>query len=92
MKVEYECDDCNGTGVYSGMCEGDGHAVVCLGCSGSGKAEFTYKPFTGRKKAKGIRTVSLSNGRFILDAQYNRNNYKVSYADFLKGKLSEARK
>ncbi|GAH55007.1 unnamed protein product, partial [marine sediment metagenome] len=37
--IEYdcECNDCKGTGLYTGMAEGDGFAVVCHACNGTGK-------------------------------------------------------
>ena len=88
--IYYECGDCRGTGVYSGMCEGPGHAVVCLGCGGEGMAEFKYKVFTGRKRAKGIKTVSLSRGTFIVTGVGSKGE-KVSYKDFLDGKLKYAK-
>lgn len=86
--IKSECADCSGTGVYSGMCEGKGHAVICLGCDGTGNALITYKPFSGRKKTRGIKTVSLSRGRFILTGVGSVGE-KVSYKEFLAGKLKE---
>lgn len=86
--LSYQCDDCGGTGVYSGFCEPKGHAVVCLECSGTGQAEFTYTPFTKRKLTRGIKMVSLSRGKSII-LGCGSEGYEVSYRDFLKGKLKE---
>lgn len=84
--IYYQCDDCTGTGVYSGMCEGKGHAVVCLGCDGSGKAAFQYTPFTKRRRARGINTVSRSRGRSLI-LGVGSVGERVTYREFLKGAL-----
>lgn len=83
--LEHECGDCRGTGVYSGMCEAKGTAVICLGCDGSGKAVSLYRPFTGLKRRKGIKTVYKSRGRFIVTGVGAIPEKSVSYAAFLKG-------
>ena len=50
--IEYraECSKCKGTGLYVGMFERDGAAVVCSSCKGTGCVEvrITYKDFEGR--------------------------------------------
>ena len=84
-KVECQCDSCDGTGVYSGMCEGPGHAVVCLGCDGTGKTVLTYKEFTGLKRAKGIKTVAASRGRFLATGVGSKGE-SIPYAEFYAGK------
>jgi hypothetical protein len=48
ITVEIECPDCGGTGLYIGFAEGDGTAVVCSRCNGSGKKTLNYKPFVKR--------------------------------------------
>lgn len=65
ITIQCECDDCGGTGLYSGMCEGPGVAVVCLGCGGSGAKTIRVKEFTGRHKKRGIKTITRSRGSFI---------------------------
>lgn len=37
IKIECECNACKGTGLYVGMAERDGAAVVCYTCKGTGK-------------------------------------------------------
>jgi len=70
--VQVECGPCRGTGLYIGMGEGDGAAVVCYHCKGTGcqTIKHTYKPFTGRKVRGGVLRVFERNpgfgiGRYI---------------------------
>ncbi len=63
--IKCECGSCGGTGLYSGMCEAKGEAVICLGCGGRGWIDFKYKEFTGRKRKSGIKTISQSRGTLI---------------------------
>lgn len=55
--VRSECKDCGGTGLYKGWCCHEGAAMVCQKCNGEGYIEIEYTPFTGRKKATGIKRV-----------------------------------
>ena len=45
MKIELDevCKSCNGTGLYVGMAEHDGAAVVCHTCKGTGCHHFVYE-------------------------------------------------
>ncbi len=52
-----ECQACGGTGLYKGIAERDGAAVVCSHCHGTGKTEFTYNEFEGRKEMDGVTRV-----------------------------------
>jgi hypothetical protein len=94
MKFEQdvECCSCNGTGLYVGMAERDGSAIVCHTCSGTGKEHIVlqYRPFTGRQKAVGIERVlqhnpgiivGKGNGKFSLDCFGG-----MTYSDWLKNK------
>ena len=60
-KIEYDCqcDTCEGTGLYQGMGERDGFAVVCHRCEGTGKRHevITYRDFNGQKRRKGVKQV-----------------------------------
>lgn len=98
INLEIECQSCDGTGVYVGMGERDGAAVVCYICEGTGcqKYHFTYVPFTKRKineKAErvfikgygycvGTKPITLSNGTFV---DFSKEG--VSYKEFLSGKM-----
>lgn len=64
--VKAECQSCSGTGLYSGMCEAEGTAVICRTCDGTGCETIRYKPYAGRKRKRGIKTISRSRGSFIL--------------------------
>lgn len=55
--IEIECPSCRGTGVYVGMGEGGGAAVVCYVCKGTGHTTYSYKPFTGRKHRDDVKRV-----------------------------------
>ena len=51
IEIEQQCGTCKGTGLYTGLAERDGAAVVCMHCKGTGKTIFThsYEDFTGKK-------------------------------------------
>ena len=58
-----KCKSCGGTGLYIGMAERDGAAVVCHTCKGTGchKYRYEYEDFTGRAKKPGVVRVYQSN-------------------------------
>jgi hypothetical protein len=64
-----------------------GHPVVCLTCNGTGCDTLLYRPFIKRKVIKGVKTVRLSRGKFILTGVGPRGT-EVSYKEFLEGKLT----
>lgn len=49
IEVAIACKACDATGLYVGMAERDGTAVVCCRCHGTGHDTFTYTPFTERQ-------------------------------------------
>lgn len=63
IQYRAECDSCNATGLYVGMGERDGAAVVCHYCKGSGSRDVTikYRDFDGRKDRKGVTRVFQVN-------------------------------
>ena len=63
ITIKRQCESCGGTGLYSGMGECKGAAVVCHTCNGTGCEVVQIKntPFTGRKKKVGIKTVYQAN-------------------------------
>lgn len=79
------CSSCGGTGVYSGMCEGKGNAVICLGCDGTGGAWIEWTPFVRRRRRHDIRWVSQSRGSFLATG-VGAVGKRISYREFLKGK------
>lgn len=70
MRIEFDeqCSSCKGTGLYRGMAERDGYAVVCGKCKGSGKYHFIheYEEFTGRKELEGITKVIEANPGIVV--------------------------
>lgn len=63
IKLKIVCRSCGGTGLYSGMAEHDGAAVVCHTCEGTGcdNYEFDYEDFIERKPAKKVKRVYEAN-------------------------------
>ena len=84
--IKTECEACGGTGLYCGMCEPEGTAVVCICCSGTGCAEVQYKEFTVRKGKRGVKTVSCSRGSFILTG-VGAVGDSISYQEFRDGRM-----
>lgn len=85
--VKAECSSCSATGIYSGMCEAKGTAVICITCNGTGCETIRYTPFVKRRGRRGIKTVSFSvAGRAALawrgDGAVGRS---ISYSEFKKG-------
>ncbi len=63
IDIKQECPDCKGTGLYRGMGERKGAAVVCYACEGTGCYHFRheYQEFKERKIALGVSRVYRSN-------------------------------
>lgn len=53
IEFDESCKGCGGSGLYIGMAEKDGAAIVCHNCNGTGCYHFEheYDPFEGRRKA-----------------------------------------
>lgn len=84
--IKAECSACGGTGLYSGMCEPEGVAVVCLHCEGTGCEIIRYEPFEKRRGKRGITTVRRSKGIFIATGTGPIGG-SISYEDFQNGKM-----
>lgn len=71
VHIEEECPPCKGTGVYIGMAERDGAAVVCYKCKGTGFHEYdiTYKKFEGRKRHPDAKWVYACNPGIVLGSK-----------------------
>ena len=70
FEVKEKCRACNGTGLYYGMGEGGGIAVVCHDCKGTGEFHFRheYEDFAGRIKREDIIQVAQTNPGYKLGA------------------------
>lgn len=68
IEFDCECESCQGTGVYAGMAERYGTAVVCYSCRGTGKVhrKITYRDFEGRRKIDSVKWVVLANPGFVI--------------------------
>lgn len=95
FEADIECRECAGTGLYVGMCERDGAAVVCSSCKGTGLQHFRmeYTEFTNRQYRNDVKKVYKGSFGFIQgveDVTYKGKLIKFteggcSYADWLKG-------
>lgn len=83
MKIVQECPDCRGAGLYSGFFEPKGEAVICCGCDGQGWVKHYFRPFDGRKKKAGIKSIKKSRGSFIATGVGGVGD-AMSYAQFEK--------
>lgn len=89
IRIKHECSSRGGTGLYVGMAEGDGAAVVCVRCKGKGWRESVFRGFAGRKNKPGVRRVFEVNPGIGLG---EGNGVKLSdfggmpLADWLAGK------
>lgn len=59
FKAKAECSSCGGSGLYQGMGEREGAAVVCHTCDGTGceNINISYTPFTKKKKISSVKRV-----------------------------------
>lgn len=64
-KIEFneQCRVCHGTGLYVGLGERDGAAVVCHDCKGTGCFHFVheYEEFAGRRENNDVTHVFEAN-------------------------------
>ena len=81
LKIDCACPSCGSTGVYVGMGEGNGAAVECRNCGGSGKQvrEIAWEDFTEKKKRPGVKRVYAVNTGIVIGE--NRNS-GISLEDF----------
>lgn len=62
VSVDAECDSCKGAGLYVGMGERDGAAVVCSSCKGAGRRtlKLAWRDPGGLKRRDDVRRVWAS--------------------------------
>lgn len=93
-KIIIQCSSCEGTGLYKGFAENGKSAVVCHVCNGTGKIEFNYNEFTGRKTREDVsRVYDGSHGYGITDVDIKTDGGKVihfsqggcTYQEWLNG-------
>lgn len=66
QKINARCESCGGTGLYVGMAERDGAAVVCSSCKGSGCRVLEYEPFVCRAQREGVTRVFAANPGIVI--------------------------
>lgn len=100
MKIKNEtirivCRECNGTGLYVGMCEKGQSAVICSRCNGRGFQDFTYQLFSGLKIRNDIKRVFQSSFGYVhtdQDFKFDKNTTihfsqgGIEYEKWLGGK------
>lgn len=97
IEGECQCDSCGGTGLYVGMAENNGAAVVCRDCDGTGKAHVRheFREFTKRKMKKGVKRVYETAAGYGISAEdvitekgktIHFSRFGVAYKDWLNGK------
>jgi len=85
ITVAIECQACTGTGLYVGLAERDGTAVVCHTCKGTGESTTTYRPFVERQPApRGVQRVHLAMG-YVLSTKEPRCNGGVPITEWAPG-------
>ncbi len=95
---DVECTSCGGTGLYKGMAEGLGAAVVCTTCNGTGfmHVEYNFKEVQDRKLREDVTRVYKTAGGygiraddFVTDAgkTIHFSQAGATYKDWLNGKL-----
>lgn len=100
IEIDVQCPSCNGTGVYIGMAERSGAAVICNNCNGTGKYhyKYSYEEFAGIKKREDIKRVYKSGYGFEIAlgelyfkniGSVDMNKEGVSYDEFLDGKMPD---
>ena len=68
FSAEAICRACKGTGLYVGIGERDGAAVVCSRCKGSGceRIVVDYEPFVARAAKPKVKRVYRTNCGFVI--------------------------
>lgn len=88
-KIKVACTSCKATGLYVGMGERDGAAVVCHTCKGTGESTLEYDDFTGRKPKPGVvkRVYQVNPGICIGTGNGHRleDFGGISYAEWNSG-------
>lgn len=81
IEFDEQCGACGGTGLYVGLAERDGSAVVCHECRGTGCHHFwrQYKEFSGRRTRPGVVRVMRSNPGIVMGKGGDR---RYSLSDF----------
>jgi hypothetical protein len=93
QEIECACSDCKSTGLYVGMAEARGAAVVCNSCEGTGKKikKIEWDDFKGRKELPNIKRVYATNPGIMIGEDKTRDIHLedfggMPYSDWLSGR------
>lgn len=96
LEYDQKCKFCEGTGLYIGLAERDGAAVVCHTCEGTGcqHVKTEYDDFTVRLPHRTAKHVVQVNPGICIgagkEAEYKLSDFGgMSYQDWLNGKVFE---
>lgn len=90
MIIKTKCKSCGGTGLYRGLVEGNGVAVVCWSCGGLGYREEEYQEPDLNLKVRQDTLVVVRDCfgyRFPSDDVVEFGFPHVTYKEFLNGEL-----
>ena len=84
LTFEAACAACKATGLYVGMAERDGAAVVCSACKGTGQRTLVveYDDFEGRKARTGITRVFEANPGIGIGQGHTKAGQEFQLEDF----------
>ncbi|MFA5377068.1 MAG: hypothetical protein WC455_15055 [Dehalococcoidia bacterium] len=85
LELEAECKTCGASGLYVGMAERDGAAVVCSTCKGTGKQiiKVDYADFEERKlPAKLVARVFEVNPGIVIGEGTTKEGKHFNLSDF----------
>ena len=87
IEKEAACGSCKATGLYIGMAEREGAAVVCHSCKGTGHiiAVLEWEDFEGRKSRHGIKRVFQTNPGIVLGGPNLSQFGGIPYAEWKEG-------
>ena len=100
MKIEHDevCHSCSGTGLYVGLAERDGAAVVCHKCDGTGCFHFVheYTPFKERIGRSDVKRVFETNPGICIgtgkDGRFNLSDFGgMPFSEWESGKVFPSR-
>jgi hypothetical protein len=93
IEFDEKCKSCKGTGLFAGMAERDGFAVICSQCKGTGCYHFVYEyeDFSGRIDAQNVIQVVESNPGICIglgkEGGYSYESFGgMSYPDWRNGR------
>ncbi len=87
IQIDQQCKSCEGTGLYIGMAERDGAAIVCHTCKGEGHHLFyhEYTEFQGLRLSLEIKHVYQTNPGITVGIPFEEFG-GMSYKDWQSGK------